>query len=412
LIDGEPDGPWTIRRCGDVLNETLTYWQGWVDHLTYTGPRSDWVRRAAVTVHLLGDAPAGSLVAAPTTSLPERIGGGWNADYRFTWVRDASLSVAALALLGDTETARRYIDWVCGLGSATEAPLQVVYRIDGGTDLSQTERRELHGFRGSQPVRVGNHAYLQHQLGSFGYFADCALIYLEQGGTWREEYWQMVCRAADYTAAVWHRPDNGIWELPSVQHYVSSKVMSWVTLERTVKIAERLGRPEKVAHWRAVMAEIHAEVMRRGWSEHLHAFRQRYGTDTLDASALLIPVMGFLPADHPRVAATVARIASCLTLNGYVYRFHPGETPGVEHLPLGEFEGAFLPCTCWLATAYAKAGRLEAAEVVLARVEHLADELGLLAEGVDARSGTFLGNFPLLFSQIEYIRAVMELAKT
>lgn len=411
LIDGEPDGPWTVQRSRDVLNETLTYWQDWVDQLAYTGPRGDRVRRSAVTVHLLGYAPTGSLVAAPTTSLPERIGGGWNADYRFAWVRDASLSLAVLALLGDTKTARRYMDWVCGLDSSTDSPLQVVYRIDGGTDLSQHERWELYGYRGSQPIRVGNHAYQQRQLDSLGYFADCALIYLEQGGTWREEYWQMIRRAADYTAGAWRQPDNSIWELPSTQHYVSSKVMSWVTLERAVQIAERLGRTEKTAHWRATMAEIHTEVMQQGWSEHLSAFRQRYGADTLDAAVLLIPVMGFLPADHPQVVATVARITESLTINGYVYRFHPGETPGLQDLPLGEFEGAFLPCTCWLATTYAKAGRPDEAEAVLARVEHVTGGLGLLAEGVDARSETLLGNFPLLFSQIEYIRAVMELAK-
>lgn len=408
---GEPPDAWSERRARMALAESTRYWETWNRKLTYTGPRGDRVRRTAQTVHLLSYAPTGSLVAAPTTSLPERVGGDRNYDYRFAWVRDASLSLAILSLLGDWHTARRYMDWLAELDSSTDSPLQVVYRVNGGTDLTQSERVDLAGYRESLPVRFGNHAFGQRQLDSLGYLADCALIYFKQGGSWRDAYWRMIRAAADYTAANWQLPDSGIWELPAEQHYVSSKVMSWVTLQRTVEIAKRTGHAGEIGRWLPVMDAIHAEVMERGWSDALGAFRQRYGADTLDAAALLLPVMGFLPADHPRVVATVERIAASLAIDGLVHRFVAGETPGHEDLPVGEFEGAFLPCTFWLATAYAMMGRPDEAEAILARVERIAGPLGLFAEEVDARAGTFLGNSPLLFAHVEYARAVLELAK-
>ncbi|MBW3633951.1 MAG: glycoside hydrolase family 15 protein, partial [Chloroflexi bacterium] len=395
----------------EMLTKSIHYWETWTRDLTYTGPRGHRMRRTAQTVHLLSYAPTGSLVAAPTTSLPERIGGDRNYDYRFAWVRDASLSLAILSLLGDRETARRYMDWLANLGSSTDSPLQVVYRVTGGTDLTQQERRDRAGYRESLPVRIGNHAFDQRQLDSLGYLADCALIYLKQGGDWREAYWRLIRTAADYTVANWQLPDSGIWELPGHQHYVSSKVMSWVTLQRAVEIAKRTGHGDEIDAWLTAMDAIHAEVMARGWSDRLGAFTQRYDADTLDAAALLIPVMGFLPAYHPRVVATVEQIAASLTVNGLVHRFIAAETPGHDDLPLGEFEGAFLPCTFWLATTYAMMGRPDDAEAILARVEPIAGDLGLFAEEIDARAGTFLGNSPLLFTHVEYARAVLELAK-
>ena len=403
--------PWTIARARQALDESVAYWHDWLHGLTYTGPRREQVRRSVMAVHLLGYAPAGSLVAAATTSLPERIGGNRNYDYRYAWVRDASLSMAVLAMLGDTRAARRYMDWLARLDSSTDSPLQVVYQIGGGTDLTQRERPELSGYRESRPVLIGNHAFGQRQLDSLGYLADCALIYLQEGGEWRTEYWEMIRRAADYTAATWTQPDSGIWELPTEQHYVSSKVMSWVALERAVQIAEQAQPSHATDSWRAAMAAIHAEVLARGWSDRLGAFRQRYDADTLDAAALLIPVMDFLPADDPRVLATAERIEATLAIDGFVHRFVAGETPGHEDLPVGEFEGSFFPCTFWLATTYAKAGQPDRAEAILARAEATAGALGLFAEEVDARSGAFLGNYPLLFAQVEYVRTILELAK-
>ncbi len=220
----------------------------------------------------------------------------------------------------------------------------------------------------------------------------------------------MIRRAADDTVRSWRRPDNGIWELPKQAHYVSSKVMSWVALDRAVKIAERTDQAGETGVWRATLEEIRIDVLAQGWSDRLGAFRQRYGVDTLDASALLIPVMGFLPADDPRVVGTVRRIVERLTIHGYVHRFLACETPGQGDRPLGQFEGAFLPCMFWLATTYAKAGRSDMAEAILAHTGAAAGELGLFAEEIDAQSGAFLGNTPLLFSQVEYVRAILELA--
>ena len=406
---GVDPGGWSVEAARQALADTARYWRDWLDGLVWAGPRRERVLRSAVTIHLLGYAPAGAVVAAPTTSLPEVVGGEKNYDYRFAWIRDASLSLAILAVLGDLESAQRYMDWLAGLGTSNEMPLQVLYRIGGSTDVAHVERHDLEGYEGSRPVRFGNHAFAQLQIDSLGYLADCAQIYLEQGGAWRPAYDDLMHRLAYFTVAHWRRPDSGIWELPEGRHYVSSKVMAWVVLDRACRIAERTGLQGDVPAWQAVMDEIRAEVLDRGWSERVWAFRQHYDTDALDASVLLIPIMGFLPADHPRVLATVERIAERLSVDGLVWRFATRERRGAGDHP-GE-EGAFLPCTFWHAAVLARLGRPEAAEAVLERVEALAGPLGLLAEETDPRAGRFLGNTPLLFSHAEYLRAVMEIGK-
>jgi GH15 family glucan-1,4-alpha-glucosidase len=321
------------------------------------------------------------------------------------------MSLAIVSLLGDTRSGQRYMDWLMELASNGDAPLNVVYRVDGGDDLHEHARDDLAGYRGSRPVRSGNRAFRQRQLDSLGFLAECALVYLDHGGEWRDQHWTMIRRAADYTSAHWRLPDSGIWELPHQDHYVSSKVMSWVTLKRAVQIAGRIGRRGETDGWRATMEQIQAEVMQRGWSDRLQAFRQRYDVDTLDAATLLIPVMGFLPADHPRVVATVAQIEATLTIDGFVHRFVARDTPGHPDLAVGAFEGAFLPCTFWLATTYAKQGRTADAEAILERAEAIAGALGLFAEEVDVETRTFRGNSPLLWAQMEYVQAIVELAK-
>ncbi|HZU76331.1 MAG TPA: glycoside hydrolase family 15 protein, partial [Dehalococcoidia bacterium] len=406
--DESPAG-WSAEAAREALAATARYWLGWQRRLSYAGPRSKRIEHSALIIHLLGYAPTGALVAAPTTSLPERIGGEHNYDYRYTWVRDASLSVAGLSLLGDKETATRYLDWLATLKSSSETPLQVAYHITGATDLHQRDRTDIDGYRGSLPVRIGNRAFNQIQLGSLGYLADCTLIHIEQGGEWKPAYWPMIRRIADYTAAHWREPDSGIWELPAREQYTSSKVMSWVVLDRAVKLAERTGNgdADELGRWRRERDAIHADVMHHGWSDRICSFVQRYGAEALDASLLLIPVMGFLPPDHPRVRQTMDRIEEQLTIDGLVYRFEPLETPVEHRLPLGAFEGAFLPCTFWLATAQAMAGRADKADAALRRAESLTQEVGLFAEEADARSDELLGNYPLLFSQVEYVRAVL-----
>jgi GH15 family glucan-1,4-alpha-glucosidase len=315
-----------------------------------------------------------------------------------------------LSLLGDTSASRRYIDCLATYRTSTDSPLQVVYGIDGQLDLPERERHDLAGYDASRPVRFGNAACGQRQLDSLGFFIGSALVFLKRGGAWQEEHWEMVRRAAEYTVANWSQLDSGVWEMRTAAHFVSSKVMSWAALDGATKIAARLGRDEPaVRSWKATMTAIHAEVMERGWSERRGAFRQHYDADAIDASALLIPLTRFLSVDHPRVLATIDRILEKLTIDGHVHRYDPREIPNPKDYAVGEFEGAFVPCTCWLATALAMAGRTGEAETILAGIETAAGPLGLLAEEVDTQSGSFLGNFPLVFSHAEYIRAALAL---
>ncbi|MGA7260205.1 MAG: glycoside hydrolase family 15 protein, partial [Stellaceae bacterium] len=361
---------------------------------------------SALAIELLSFAPTGALAAAATSSLPERIGGDRNYDYRYAWIRDASMAIATLSVLGDVESAERYLSWLSRLGSSTEMPLQVLYRVDGGTDIEEQSRDDLTGYCHSSPVRFGNHAYRQRQIDCYGYLADCAVIYLDQGGRWAPEYWRLIRKIAEYTVKNWRKPSNGIWERDRRRHFVSSKVMSWTTLRRALEFADRIGENGKFRQWRAAMTEIHAEVMARGWSDELQSFRQHYDADTLDASALLIPLMGFLPPTHRRVVATVQRIEAELMIDGLVHRFRPENSD----LPMGRFEGAFLPCCFWLAAVYALMGRRDDGKAMLQRVEQLTGDAGLFSEEADSYSRLLLGNIPMIFSHAEYARAVLQLA--
>lgn len=400
---------WSVQSAHDALDATRAYWGEWLKRIQHTDPK---IRRSAMVVHQLTYAPEGSVVAAVTTSLPERIGGAWNADYRLSWIRDTSLALGMLERLGDWEETERYLQWLTRQLSRFGLPLRVLYGIRGEKRKRQKKIAIASGYRESRPVRVGNHAYNQFQLGSLGFLADCIWLYLQDGGKWRPEYWKLVRRLADYTLKHWHEPDNGIWELPERQHFVASRVLAWVALDRAVRIAQKVKPGFDSSAWQAELPKIHAEVMDRGWSERLGAFRQRYEADNLDAATLLISVMEFLPANHPRVLATIDKVSEFLTINGFTYRFDPREMPVLGNYPLGQLEGAFLPCTFWLATAYAKAGQPEKAAKILEHVDRMAGRTGLFAEGVDPRTRGFLGNMPLLFSHVEYVRAKMEIART
>jgi GH15 family glucan-1,4-alpha-glucosidase len=405
---------WTRERAMGVFDASLKYWRDWSAGLTIDPDdlRSAKLRRTAITAHLLSHAEHDATTAALTTSLPERIGGNRNYDYRFAWVRDASLSLALLARVGKVEEVQNYLDWLCRLDSDTDAPLQVCYRLDGDTQLEQQELSGVRGYEDSRPVQYGNHAARQRQLGSLAFFADCARIYVENGGKWQEHHWQLLRRAANYIQAHWQLAESGIWELSVQAHYVAGRVMSWVVLERAAQIARITGHgeEEEIAGWTATAQTIHAEVMEKGWSKKQNSFVQRYDSEALDAAALLIPLMEFLPADHPQVMGTLAAIERALFINGFVCRFDPAATLGGDQLPLGEFEGAFLPTTFWFAHALAKAGRADDAEAILKRCEAVAGELGLFAEEVDPHRRIFLGNTPLLFAHVEYFRAVREVA--
>jgi GH15 family glucan-1,4-alpha-glucosidase len=396
---------WSSERAEQALEGTIRYWREWADRYSCDGPRKSGIVRSALAIELMSFAPTGALAAAATSSLPERIGGDRNYDYRYAWIRDASMAIAALSVLGDLESAERYLSWLSGLDSSTEMPLQVLYRVDGGTDIAQRERDDIAGYCNSRPVRFGNRACRQRQIDCFGYLADCAVIYLLQGGRWAPEHWRLIRRIADYIVKTWRKPSSGIWERDERRHFVSSKVMSWTTLKRALDLAERTGADGDFREWRTTLVQIHADVMEHGWSDAGQAFRQHYGADTLDASALLIPLMGFLGPMHPRVVATVRRIENDLMIDGLVYRFRPG----ASDLPMGRFEGAFLPCCFWLAAVYAMMGRCDDAEAMLTRTEQLAGSSGLFSEEANSGSRLLLGNVPMIFSHAEYTRAVLQL---
>ncbi len=400
---------WSEARCREELDVVRGFWRRFVRRVRHAGPRRTEVLRTAVTIHLLAYAPSGAAVAAPTTSLPERIGGTWNADYRLSWIRDASLSMSALSTLGDPESAGRYLDWLAGRGTK-DALRQPVFGLRGSAEKPQRNRDDLAGYRGSRPVRMGNHAYEQRQFGSLGFMADCVLTYVQAGGEWKHEHWDMICQAADHAAEVWREPDNSLWELADRRPYVMSRVMSWVALDRASRLAERAGHAAP-ASWARAMEDIRADVLERGWSDRLNAFRQSYDGDALDAAALLIPLFGFLPFDDERVRRTIDAIAERLTIDDFVFRFDPDETPGLSgEPPLGEYEGAFVPCTLWMAAAQAGLGHVDQAEKILAQLDRLVGPLGLLPEGIDPRDGAFRGNLPLLFSHAAYLRACQALA--
>lgn len=399
---------WTIDAAREALEHARNYWREWIKAIDSNTPE---IRRSAMIIHALTYAPEGSVVAATTTSVPERVGGQWNADYRLCWVRDASLSLGILERLGDWQETERYLEWLHRQQSRFGRPLGVLYGIRGEKRVGQKRNKQATGYRGSAPVRIGNRAYNQFQLGSVGFLADCIWLYLQEDGTWKDDYWKLVRRMADYVCKHWMEPDNGIWELPEKQHFVSSRVLCWVTLDRAVRIAKKVKPDYDTSDWEAELPKIHGEVMERGWSEHLGAFRERYEQDNLDAALLLVSVFEFLPPDHPRVLSTIEKISECLTIDGNVYRFDPRKMPALGDFPLGQLEAAFLPCTFWLATAYAKAGRVQKAETIVQNAERIAGPLGIFAEAVDPRNNCFLGNTPLLFSHVEYIRAKMEIER-
>jgi len=409
LAADEAPAEWSPQRAQDALDETLRTWRQWVGRFDVHGAHANAMRRSLLTTHLLAYGPSGAMVAAPTLGLPERLGGQRNYDYRYAWIRDASLSASSLSRLGDTDTAGRYLRWLSGLGSRTDSPLQVAYDVHGCTKIGQRRLRRARGYRGSSPVLVGNRAYAQRQIGSLGYVADCMLVALEHGARWRPEYSSLLRRMARHTCDDWREPDSGIWELERHQQFVASKVMCWVVLDRAVRIAERVigFDPDEVEGWRATAREVRAAVLSRGYGRELGAFRGRCDHDGIDAASLLVPLVGFLPADDARVTSTLDRIEEVLGFEEFLYRFRPSKCVGEKPLPVGEFEGAFLPCTFWMITARAMRGEVDRAEAMLDRIEHAAGELGLLPEEIDPRSGDFLGNHPLLFSHVEHLRSLM-----
>ncbi|MGI9042382.1 MAG: glycoside hydrolase family 15 protein [Gemmatimonadales bacterium] len=393
-------------ESAEKLDITAAFWQRWSSGVRYRGPFRGIVKRSALALKLLTHAETGAIIAAPTTSLPETIGGGRNWDYRFVWLRDAAFTLAALDVVGhgaESDAFMRFLKKVCRHEGGGH--LQIMYGIDGRRDLVERQLDHLSGYLGSGPVRVGNGAVGQLQLDVYGEV-------LETADIWRRKHemtegtWRVLRGLVEWVSQNWRLPDSSIWEVRGeVRHYVFSKVMTWVALDRGIRMAEELSLPGDTIAWRAAREALHAEIMERGWSEAHQSFVQAYEYDALDAAALAIPMVRFLPWNHPRVHSTVRAIARELTSSDgeLVYRYrHPD---GLE----GE-EGAFSICTFWLAQALGMIGERERAERVFRRMLRHANHVGLYSEEIDPASGEFLGNFPQGFTHIALINCAAALA--
>jgi GH15 family glucan-1,4-alpha-glucosidase len=390
------------RDVAELLKETTESWQSWSSyHQNYDGPWRDLVSHSGSVLQGLTFQPTGAIVAAPTTSLPETVGGVRNWDYRYAWVRDASLTMEALWVAACPDEAADFFGWMAGAVASQlrrGIPLQIMYGVGGERDLSEREIAHLSGWRDSSPVRIGNGAWTQRQLDGYGELLSAAHRLEEQLGEFRSETREFLVGLADAAAERWNERDHGIWEMRGEpKHFLHSKLMCWVALDRAVALTDRLGvDPER---WTEARDEIRRAIEEQGWSEEAGAYTQSFGSTDLDASALLMPIVGFLPADHPRMTATIRAIEERLTdERGLVYRY-------LSHDGLPGEEGPFLLCTFWLAHALALAGEVGRAREVCERATSLVNDVGLLAEEVDPRSGELLGNFPQAYSHVGLINA-------
>jgi GH15 family glucan-1,4-alpha-glucosidase len=392
-----------------ALVETESFWREWVTDCVHVGRFREPLVRSLVTLKALTYAPTGGIVAAATTSLPEALGGVRNWDYRYCWLRDATLTLMALVRAGYEDEARAWRDWLLRAIAGRPDKVQIMYGIAGERRLTEIELDWLDGYEGSRPVRIGNAASDQLQLDVYGEVAD-ALYHARRAGIGASpDAWALSKKLLEWLEEGWRQPDEGIWEVRGPRrHFVHSKVMAWVAFDRAVRSVEEYEREGPVDRWRRLRDEIHDDVCRRGFSERLGAFTQSYGMDRLDASLLMIPLVGFLPADDERVAGTVAAIERELVQDGLVARYlADDENTGVDGLPPGE--GTFLPCSFWLAQVYAMQGRLEEAETLFERLLGLRNDLGLLSEEYDVGAGRLVGNFPQAFTHLTLVDAALTL---
>ncbi|HKO15838.1 MAG TPA: glycoside hydrolase family 15 protein [Gemmatimonadaceae bacterium] len=389
-----------------ALAHTEKFWRGWTARCKYQGEWQEPVQRSLITLKALTYAPTGGLVAAPTTSLPEQIGGPRNWDYRFCWLRDATLTLLALMDAGYYDEASAWRDWLLRAAAGSPAQTQIMYGIAGERVLREWELPWLPGYEHSTPVRIGNAARQQLQLDVFGEVMD-ALHQGRRGGLARsEEAWDLQRALVNHLETVWDQPDQGMWEVrgPS-QQFTYSKVMAWVALDRAIKAAEEFGGDSDVERWRALRQRIHDEVCDRGFDPSLGSFVQAYGSRQLDASLLLIPMVGFLPPHDPRVIGTVKQIEERLVVDGLVLRYDSRKTD--DGLPPGE--GAFLACTFWLADTLVMQDRYYDARTLFQRLLSLRNDVGLLAEEYDPRLKRQLGNFPQAFSHVALVDTALNL---
>jgi len=390
-----------------ALQDTEEFWVEWCSRCSYQGEYRDRVMRSLITLKALTYAPTGGIVAAPTTSLPEKLGGSRNWDYRFCWVRDATFTLLALMNSGYTAEASAWHNWLLRAVAGAPQLMQIMYGIMGQRRLLEWEAGWLPGYEGALPVRVGNAAHAQLQLDVYGELIDAfhqsrmAKLELDEGS------WALECNVLDHLAEVWNRPDHGIWERRGHgRHYVSSKVMTWVAFDRGIKSVETFGLKAPLEKWTTLRDTIHRDVCEKGFDPELNSFVESYGSKLLDASILMLPSVGFLPPSDPRVHGTLAAIEAHLMRDGFVLRHDPREASG-ETQPI---EGVFLACSLWLADAYVLAGEFEKAQGLFDRVVAVANDLGLLAEEFDTVARRQTGNFPQALTHIALINTAHNLS--
>ena len=388
-----------------ALHGTLEYWRRWAATLSYRGPHEAVVRRSALALKLLTFQPTGAIVAAPTTSLPEEIGGVRNWDYRYTWLRDAALILQALMAVGQHAEAMDFWKWLQALGLPEGRALQIMYGIDGRAGLPERILDHLEGYAGSRPVRIGNAAATQRQSDVYGPVLDAAYFCAtEMGETPHPQFGGALALLADRAASEWSLPDHGIWEVRGEpRHFLYSKLQCWVALDRALRLAEKRLIAGDTGVWAEARDAVRGAILERGFNTQLGVFTQAFGDTSLDASALVIPLAGFLPAGDPRVVSTVEAIQERLVAGGMVYRYR-----APDGLPGGE--GTFVLCTFWLVEALTMMGRLEEAHRIFEQTISFANDVGLLAEEVDPSSGRLLGNFPQGFAHLALIRSAHRLS--
>jgi GH15 family glucan-1,4-alpha-glucosidase len=391
-----------------MVKATAGWWEEWVSRCTYQGPWKEAVVRSLITLKALTYAPTGGIVAAPTTSLPEHIGGPRNWDYRYCWLRDATFTLMALLECGYLDEAQAWRQWLLRAVAGKGSELHIMYGVAGERRLPEMELPWLSGYENSRPVRIGNGAYDQFQLDVFGEVFDCLHLARHFGLNTEDQAWRVERELLEQLEKVWTEPDEGIWEVRGPKrHFTHSKVMAWVAFDRAVRDAERFGLDGPVDRWKKFRSELHAEICERGFNKQRNSFVQFYGSEELDASLLMLTEVGFLPATDPRMLGTIAAIEQDLIHEGFVDRYRTES--GVDGLPKGE--GAFLLCTFWLADNYALAGRPHDAHRIFDNLLAIRNDVGLLAEEYDPKARRQLGNFPQAFSHLGLINTAHNLSE-
>ncbi len=402
--------PRRLASVDDALGDTLAFWMRWADRCTYRGPWREQVLRSLLTLKALTFSSTGGIVAAATTSLPELIGGVRNWDYRFCWLRDATFTLLAFMDTGYTDEAAAWIDWLLRAVAGDPGQLQIMYGVAGERRLKETTLPHLRGYENSAPVRIGNAAAEQFQLDVYGEVADALHMARKLGLPTSEEAWKLECALIEFVCENWIHPDDGIWEIRGPRrHFTHSKMMAWVTLDRAVKAVLQFGLRGDAGRWSRIRDEIHADICAKGIDQSRGCFTQYYGSSKLDASLLMMPLVGFLPPTDPRVIATVKAIEQELTHDGMVHRYHPDQSTSVDGLPPGE--GTFIPCSFWLVDCFAQMGEHERAAKAYERLLQQLSPLGLLAEEYDQARGRLVGNFPQAFSHIGLINSAQNLTR-